>query len=219
MAADRKDCPKENVIIIPDSQSAELFVFGIKVLCARQYSQNLSEETRKGQITKALSGTTGHMVFFGGLHDSLRRSIVVRPTRRYRALLSRVSPARPPRLVNGRCLFGCPAGLALPGAQWARFARLSATISLGSRSLRTKFSCASPRAAWYRSTTVTGTSAHPRNRQASRRRCPAISRPSGVTTIGCSRPTSPMLAASVRRSFRNRSPTLISAIFMATERI
>ena len=47
---------KENVIISPDSKSAEKFVFGIKVLCAKQYSENLGEETKKGQVQKALSG-------------------------------------------------------------------------------------------------------------------------------------------------------------------
>ena len=41
---------KENVIISPDSKSAEKFVFGIKVLCAKQYSENLGEETKKGQV-------------------------------------------------------------------------------------------------------------------------------------------------------------------------
>lgn len=47
---------KENVIIGPDSKSAEKFVFNIKVACSRQYCDNLSEETKKGQQQKALSG-------------------------------------------------------------------------------------------------------------------------------------------------------------------
>src|SRR5580698_10537105 len=36
---------KENQIIGPDSKSSEQFVHGIKVLVARNYSQNLGEET------------------------------------------------------------------------------------------------------------------------------------------------------------------------------
>lgn len=47
---------KEGTIIGPDSKSADHFVFGIKVLVARNYSLNLSEETKKGQQQKALSG-------------------------------------------------------------------------------------------------------------------------------------------------------------------
>lgn len=47
---------KENVIIGPESRSAEQFVFGIKVLVARQYSSNLSEESKKGQTMKAAQG-------------------------------------------------------------------------------------------------------------------------------------------------------------------
>jgi DNA invertase Pin-like site-specific DNA recombinase len=47
---------KENVIIGPDSRSAEQFMHGIKVLMARNYSQNLGEETLKGMIEKARAG-------------------------------------------------------------------------------------------------------------------------------------------------------------------
>ena len=47
---------KENVIIGPDSRSSEQFMHGIKVLMARNYSQNLGEETKKGQLQKARSG-------------------------------------------------------------------------------------------------------------------------------------------------------------------
>jgi DNA invertase Pin-like site-specific DNA recombinase len=47
---------KENVIISPDSKSMKQFVFGIKVLMARNYSMNLSEESRKGTIEKARTG-------------------------------------------------------------------------------------------------------------------------------------------------------------------
>ena len=47
---------KENVIIGPDSRSSDQFLHGIKVLMARNYSQNLSEETLKGMTEKARSG-------------------------------------------------------------------------------------------------------------------------------------------------------------------
>ena len=47
---------KENVIIGPESRSAEQFMHGIKVLMARNYSQNLGEETLKGMTEKATAG-------------------------------------------------------------------------------------------------------------------------------------------------------------------
>jgi site-specific DNA recombinase len=47
---------KENQIIGPNSKSSEQFVHGIKVLVARNYSQNLAEETIKGMTEKARAG-------------------------------------------------------------------------------------------------------------------------------------------------------------------
>src|ERR1019366_9004898 len=47
---------KENQIIGSDSKSSEQFVHGIKVLVARNYSQNLGEETVKGMREKARAG-------------------------------------------------------------------------------------------------------------------------------------------------------------------
>src|SRR5262245_45040133 len=47
---------KENVVISPDSRSTEQFMHGIKVLMARNYSQNLGEETIKGMTEKARAG-------------------------------------------------------------------------------------------------------------------------------------------------------------------
>ncbi len=47
---------KENVIISPEAKSAEQFMHGIKVLMARNYSQNLGEETIKGMTEKARMG-------------------------------------------------------------------------------------------------------------------------------------------------------------------
>ena len=47
---------KENVILSRDSRSSEKFIHGIKVLMAKNYIDNLSEETRKGMLEKAEQG-------------------------------------------------------------------------------------------------------------------------------------------------------------------
>src|SRR6516225_825140 len=47
---------KENVVLSPESRSHEKFMHGIKVLMAKNYIDNLSEETRKGMIEKAKQG-------------------------------------------------------------------------------------------------------------------------------------------------------------------
>ena len=47
---------KENVVLSPESRSHEKFMHGIKVLMAKNYVDNLSEETRKGMIEKAKQG-------------------------------------------------------------------------------------------------------------------------------------------------------------------
>ena len=47
---------KENVILTKDSRSSEKFMHGIKVLMAKNYIDNLSEEVRKGLRTKASQG-------------------------------------------------------------------------------------------------------------------------------------------------------------------
>jgi len=44
---------KEGVILSPDSRSHEKFMHGIKVLMAKNYVDNLSEEVRKGMTEKA----------------------------------------------------------------------------------------------------------------------------------------------------------------------
>ena len=48
---------KESVILSHDSRSSEKFMHGIKVLMAKNYVDNLSEETRKGMLEKAQQGT------------------------------------------------------------------------------------------------------------------------------------------------------------------
>ncbi len=47
---------KENNVLSPDARSSDQFIHGIKVLMARNYSQNLGEETRKGMPQKARAG-------------------------------------------------------------------------------------------------------------------------------------------------------------------
>src|SRR6202162_440920 len=47
---------KEGIILSRDSKSSEKFVHGIKVLMAKNYIDNLSEEARKGQQEKAAQG-------------------------------------------------------------------------------------------------------------------------------------------------------------------
>lgn len=47
---------KENVVFSRDSRSSEKFIHGIKVLMAKNYIDNLSEETRKGMLEKAAQG-------------------------------------------------------------------------------------------------------------------------------------------------------------------
>ena len=47
---------KENVVLSSSSKSAEKFIHGIKVLMAKNYIDNLSEETKKGMLEKAQQG-------------------------------------------------------------------------------------------------------------------------------------------------------------------
>ena len=48
--------PKEGVVLSRDSRSSEKFMHGIKVLMAKNYIDNLSEEARKGMTEKAEQG-------------------------------------------------------------------------------------------------------------------------------------------------------------------
>ena len=47
---------KENFVLSKNSRSSEKFIHGIKVLMAKNYIDNLSEETKKGMIEKAEQG-------------------------------------------------------------------------------------------------------------------------------------------------------------------
>ena len=48
--------PKEGVVLSRDSRSSEKFMHGIKVLMAKNYIDNLSEEVHKGMQEKAEQG-------------------------------------------------------------------------------------------------------------------------------------------------------------------
>jgi site-specific DNA recombinase len=56
---------KEGVVLSNDSRSSEKFMHGIKVLMAKNYIDNLSEETRKGLIEKAEQGLWPTVAPFG----------------------------------------------------------------------------------------------------------------------------------------------------------
>jgi len=48
---------KENEILSKESKSHQKFIHGIKVLMAKNYIDNLSEETKKGMLQKAMKAT------------------------------------------------------------------------------------------------------------------------------------------------------------------
>lgn len=56
---------KENVILRGDSRSNDKFIFGIKALMAKNYSDNLSEEVKKGMTEKAEQGTYPSIAPYG----------------------------------------------------------------------------------------------------------------------------------------------------------
>jgi site-specific DNA recombinase len=60
---------KENVILTNQSRSSEKFVHGIKVLMAKNYIDNLSEEVRKGLRTKAAQGLWPSFAALGYLNS------------------------------------------------------------------------------------------------------------------------------------------------------
>jgi site-specific DNA recombinase len=69
---------KENVVLSRDSRSSEKFMHGIKVLMAKNYIDNLSEETRKGMLEKAEQGIWPSFAPLGYLNviDSNGRRII-----------------------------------------------------------------------------------------------------------------------------------------------
>lgn len=73
--------PKEGVVLSRESRSSEKFMHGIKVLMAKNYIDNLSEETKKGMAKKAESGVFPHRAPVGYKNDKETRTIVVDPER------------------------------------------------------------------------------------------------------------------------------------------
>ncbi len=74
---------KEGVILSDESRSSEKFVHGIKVLMAKNYVDNLSEEVRKGMHQKAREGHWPSSAPFGYLNERRdgRSFIVADPER------------------------------------------------------------------------------------------------------------------------------------------
>ena len=60
---------KENVVLSRDSRSNEKFIFGIKALMAKNYVDNLSEETRKGMVEKAEQGVYPSFAPYGYINQ------------------------------------------------------------------------------------------------------------------------------------------------------
>ncbi|HEU4961226.1 MAG TPA: recombinase family protein [Sphingomonas sp.] len=73
---------KENAVMSQDCRSSEKFVHGIKVLMAKAYIDNLSEETRKGMREKAQQGIWPSVAPIGYLNvvdPAGRRTIAIDP--------------------------------------------------------------------------------------------------------------------------------------------
>ncbi len=123
------------------------------------------------------------------------------------AILSRVLPGSrggkfPPRLAF--CFNDASCAAFASAANSFSNAEPISTPSLGRKSLRNVFSAYSPRTMSSSGTTVTDTFSQAIDLTAFRRRAPAMSLLSGVTTMGCSSPTSAILCA--RRSISPMTP-------------
>lgn len=72
---------KENVVLSKESRSNEKFIFGIKALMAKNYSDNLSEEVKKGMLEKAAQGTYPSIAPYGYLNTKIdgKKVIVIDP--------------------------------------------------------------------------------------------------------------------------------------------
>jgi site-specific DNA recombinase len=72
---------KEGSVLNKHSRSHEKFIHGIKVLMAKNYIDNLSEETRKGLREKAEEGEFPGTAPLGYLHDTANKTIGADPDR------------------------------------------------------------------------------------------------------------------------------------------
>ncbi len=70
---------KENEIISKDSKSHQKFVHGIKLLVAKNYSDNLSEEAKKGLAEKARQGIWPTKAPLGYLNVSVGSRRIIEP--------------------------------------------------------------------------------------------------------------------------------------------
>lgn len=66
---------KENFILSPNSKSMEKFMHGIKVLMAKNYIDNLSDEIKKGMKEKVLQGGYPHKAPIGYVNNLQTREI------------------------------------------------------------------------------------------------------------------------------------------------
>ncbi|MFQ5499025.1 MAG: recombinase family protein [Candidatus Zixiibacteriota bacterium] len=66
---------KENSVLSPDSKSSEKFFHGIRVLMAKNYCDNLSEEVKKGLAEKASQGKWPHRAPVGYLNNKVTHTI------------------------------------------------------------------------------------------------------------------------------------------------
>jgi DNA invertase Pin-like site-specific DNA recombinase len=72
---------KEGVILSQDSRSSEKFMHGIRVLMAKNYIDNLSEEVRKGMREKAEQGHWPAVAHLGYRNNTTTRRIEIDPER------------------------------------------------------------------------------------------------------------------------------------------
>ena len=70
---------KENEILSKDSKSHQKFIHGIKVLMAKNYIDNLSEEVKKGMAEKVSRGGYPHKAPVGYRNDIINHIIVADP--------------------------------------------------------------------------------------------------------------------------------------------
>lgn len=68
---------KEGEILSKDSKSHQKLTHGIKLLMAKNYIDNLSEETKKGMAEKVAQGGYPHYAPFGYVNDKVAKIIVV----------------------------------------------------------------------------------------------------------------------------------------------
>ncbi|MCZ6691380.1 MAG: recombinase family protein, partial [Planctomycetota bacterium] len=68
---------KEGEVLSKDSRSHQKFIHGIKVLMAKNFIDNLSEEVKKGMAEKVAQGDFPHQAPMGYINDKLKHTIVV----------------------------------------------------------------------------------------------------------------------------------------------